>query len=161
MFGFCCIFGTTVVHLLNAVLSSQSWKSSSNNNTSLGGDFPNTCICLSWHFSYFLRTSLDKCSVVQLHLRTETELFLAFCRQRLQNSHIYKLFNFQMLIKSLAPSAGCASATYKILEASWEEEWDESRVPSSASHPTKHCCLAMHCHSSEASYAIPMACCGA
>lgn len=37
-------------------------------------------------------------------------------KQRLQNSHIYKLFNFQMLIKSQAPSAGSASATYRILE---------------------------------------------
>jgi len=97
--------------------------------------FLNTCICLSWHFPHFLRTFLDKCSVVQLHPCTETELFLAFCRQRLQNSHIYKLFNFQMLIKSLAPSAGCASATYKILEASWEEGWDKSCVPFPPSHP--------------------------
>lgn len=64
-----------------------------------------------------MKRFLGECRVVQLHLHTETYLFLALCKQRLQNSHIYKLFNFQMLIKSLAPSAGCASATYKILEA--------------------------------------------
>lgn len=52
---------------------------------------------------------------VQLPLHTGTLLFLALCKQRLQNSHIHKLFNFQMLIKSLTPSAGSASATDKTL----------------------------------------------
>lgn len=74
-------------------------------------------VWLNWHFQDFLKRFLGKCRVVQLPLRTETSLFLALCKQRLQNSHIYKLFNFQMLIKSLPPSAGSASATYKILEA--------------------------------------------
>lgn len=87
-----------------------------NKNISLVTFLNVVCIWLNWHFLYFLERCLDNCRAVQLRLRTETYLFLALGKQSLQNSHIYKLFNFQMLIKSLAPSAGCASAMNKILE---------------------------------------------
>lgn len=115
---FCCILAITLVHLLNAVLYSSRNFRYLHPFAQVTRTYPWTVtflnvvhIWLHWHFPYFLKRFLDKGIVVQLPLRTETHLFLALCKQRLQNSHIYKLFNFQMLIKSLAPSAGCASAT--------------------------------------------------